>query len=97
MQQASGNEAMELLLGRGDIQITEMTLRIATNGGRKTVRLLLEVKVDVDARARDGVTALVLAAENGQEAVMRLLLEKAVNPTLGLAMARCRCGGQPRT
>ena len=40
------------------------------------MRLLLEAKANVDAKANDGRTALHWAAENGHEAVVKLLLEK---------------------
>jgi ankyrin repeat protein len=44
-------------------------------GLQRSVKILLDSGADVDARARDGGTALTLAAENGHEAVVRLLLE----------------------
>jgi ankyrin repeat protein len=39
------------------------------------VRLLLEHKADVDVKTVSGKTALYLAAENGDEAVVQLLLK----------------------
>jgi ankyrin repeat protein len=42
-------------------------------------RLLLEHKAEVDAKDNDGETALQLAAENGHEVVVRLLVEKGAD------------------
>jgi ankyrin repeat protein len=43
------------------------------------VQMLLEKGADVAAKDEDGATVLLLAAENGHEAVIRLLLEKGTD------------------
>src|SRR5438270_8939989 len=52
--------------------------RAAARGQEATVRLLLELKADVNARVHNG-TALQRAAWYGHEAVVRLLLEHKVD------------------
>jgi ankyrin repeat protein len=46
------------------------------------VKLLLEAKADVNAKASDGQTALHRAAGNGHEAVVKLLPEAKVDVKL---------------
>ncbi len=44
--------------------------------------MLLDAGVAIDARAPNGDTALMVAARNGHEDVLRLLLERGANPLL---------------
>jgi ankyrin repeat protein len=53
---------------------TPRALTAAENGNDAEVRLL-EHKADVDGKTMGGNTALYLAAENGHEAVVQLLLK----------------------
>jgi ankyrin repeat protein len=46
------------------------------NGHESVVKMPLERSADVEARDRNGRTALQSAAENGHEPVVKLLLEK---------------------
>ena len=46
------------------------------------VNKLLEQKVNVDAQGKQGVTALMLAAENNQVEIVKLLLKKNADPNL---------------
>jgi ankyrin repeat protein len=48
-------------------------LRAAEKGHEAVVRLLLEKGADLNAKTRDGKTALHLAAEEGHETVVQLL------------------------
>jgi ankyrin repeat protein len=41
--------------------------------GDKVVRALLDAKADVNAKAGNGSTALMVASENGHQEVVRLL------------------------
>jgi len=50
------------------------------NGYKEVVELLLENGADVNAKNKDGMTALMYAAEKGYKEVVELLIRK-----------RCRC------
>jgi len=45
----------------------------------RTVKALLDLGADVNARAHDGGTALMLAASCGDEEIVRLLLNKGAD------------------
>ena len=51
------------------------------NGDTARVRKLLEAGADLEAKDRDGRTALILAAGNGHAETVRALLEKGANPS----------------
>ena len=49
-------------------------------GHLEVVRFLLESRAQVDSRATDGTTALILAAGNGALDIVKLLLSRGVKP-----------------
>jgi ankyrin repeat protein len=59
-------------------------------------KLLLEKGAEVDPEDSYGRTPLLLAAENGHEAVVRLLLEKGAKVDSRTHMVRRRYRGPPR-
>lgn len=54
----------------------------AFSGHEGIVRLLIERKAPLDARAPNRQTALMLAARNGHEGVVRLLIEAGADPNI---------------
>ena len=57
-------------------------LRIAEGGDVEELRCLLPRVVDINARNRHGMTALIKAAFVGHEAVVRVLLERGADPNV---------------
>lgn len=62
--------------------ITTELLRVAESGDIDELRRLLPRVVDVNARNRHGMTALMKAAFFGHEPVVRVLLERGADPNL---------------
>lgn len=62
--------------------VTVELLRVAENGDVDELRRLLPRVVDVNARNRYGMTALMKAAFFGHEPVVRVLLERGADPNL---------------
>ncbi|KAI9862990.1 MAG: hypothetical protein M1813_004163 [Trichoglossum hirsutum] len=101
INEGSGKEVVEFLLGRGDILIVEMVMkaapsnmkggeplsRSAENGHKVVVQLLLEkYGVHPDSRDRRGWTPLSWAAQNGHIEVVEMLL--AANVDVNAAAAK---------
>jgi len=63
-----------------DKDITNTALHLAvTSGDIKSVRKLIDAKVDLDARTSEGETALHLAAAKGHSYTVKLLLDAGAN------------------
>jgi hypothetical protein len=93
MSAPEAGRAREALREKGLAVAPEVLLERAASGDGEACRLLLQAGVEVDARpaatrpgaAPSGVkrTALMEAAEEGHEDVVRLLLEQGADPGLG--------------
>ena len=88
---AEQDDAARLLLERGadvNVRSTGAVVRVPPLGTAAFVRstrlagVLLDAGADVNAQGEGGFTALHAAAQNGDEALVRLLLERGADPAL---------------
>jgi len=75
---AENTNSQAVVLQTGPLAI-EQLLSVAKSGDVKTVKLLLDAGVDVNARGTDGATALMNAAWGGSLEIVKLLIEKGAD------------------
>jgi ankyrin repeat protein len=80
-------------LGRGDAQGMTPLLWAAFQGDAELTRVLLERGADPEVKASCGATALMLAAERGHLAVVRLLVVPADADARGEALRKAASAG----
>ena len=80
------SEAAQYLLGLGAKQQTDaqtgrtvLTWDALNNGNTATLQILLDAGANINARARDGKTALIAAIQNDNPAATRLLLDRGID------------------
>ncbi|MDD2710955.1 MAG: ankyrin repeat domain-containing protein [Verrucomicrobiae bacterium] len=84
------SDLVKLLIARGaDLNLKEnlnentALLTAINKGDLESVKLLLEAGADPNLGSKDGFTPLMLAAQNGQDAMAQALIEKKANPDTG--------------
>ena len=65
---------------KGTVYSEETFLREVKTGNREEVDMFIRAGINVNAKDRDGSTALMIAAERGDSEMARLLIENGADP-----------------